>query len=341
MAALCWPGGRRSLIIVEAQLTITIALAGDTMLGRGVGAEIDAVGPGGLVCGQICDLIRSADLAVVNLECCISSRGEPFPGQRFCFRAPVQAARVLADLGVGCVTLANNHALDFGPLALADTIGHLQAAGIAVTGAGQCVARARAPAMLTAGGLTIAVLGVTDHPAGYAATAGHPGVAYADLRAGVPGWLTDQVQAAAARADVVLVSPHWGNKMTLRPPPYVRSAGSALTAAGPTLVAGHSAHLFHGVAGRVLDDLGDFVDDYAVDPVHRNDLGLLFLVTVSEHGPEHVTAVPLRLHYARTEVAAGADRDMIAARFTRACADIGTTVSQTNGTLEISLNRRR
>jgi poly-gamma-glutamate synthesis protein (capsule biosynthesis protein) len=69
-------------------MTLTIALAGDTMLGRGVGAEIDAVGPGELVCGEIRDLIRSADLAVVNLECCISSRGRPFPGQRLPFPGP-------------------------------------------------------------------------------------------------------------------------------------------------------------------------------------------------------------------------------------------------------------
>lgn len=322
-------------------MTITIALAGDTMLGRGVGAEIDAVGPGELVCGEIRDLIRSADLAVVNLECCISKRGQPFRGQRFHFRAPPQAATVLADLGVRCVSLANNHALDFGALALTDTVGHLGAAGILVTGAGHSAAHARAPVMLKTGGLTIAVLGVTDHPAEYAAVSDHPGVAYADLRAGAPGWLTDQVRAAADRADVVLVTPHWGPKLTFRPPPYVRSAARALTAAGATLVAGHSAHVFHGVAGQVLYDLGDFVDDYAVNPVLRNDLGLLFLVTVSEQGPEHITAVPLRLHYARTEIAAGADRDLIAARFTRACADLGTTVTESNGTLDISLSPRR
>jgi poly-gamma-glutamate synthesis protein (capsule biosynthesis protein) len=54
----------------------------------------------------------------------------------------------------------------------------------------------------------------------------------------------------------------------------VRTAAEALVAAGATLVAGHSAHIFHGVAGRVLFDLGDFLDNYAVDPELRNDLGL-------------------------------------------------------------------
>lgn len=72
--------------------TITIGRAGDTMLGRGVAAEINAVGPGELICGEIRDLIGSADLGVINLECCISGRGEPFPAQRFPFRAPPKAA---------------------------------------------------------------------------------------------------------------------------------------------------------------------------------------------------------------------------------------------------------
>ncbi|MER3412240.1 MAG: poly-gamma-glutamate biosynthesis protein, partial [Thermoleophilia bacterium] len=67
---------------------------------------------------------------------CISERGDPFPGRVFHFRAPPQAVEVLALLGVDCVTLANNHALDFGPQALLDTFSFLEEAGIAWVGAG-------------------------------------------------------------------------------------------------------------------------------------------------------------------------------------------------------------
>jgi poly-gamma-glutamate capsule biosynthesis protein CapA/YwtB (metallophosphatase superfamily) len=316
-------------------MTVTIALAGDTMLGRGVAAEITGARRGELFASDVRDLIRSADLAVLNLECCISSRGQPYGGHRFHFRAPSQAAEILADLGISCVTLANNHALDYGCAALADTRDHLTAAGIVVTGAGAATERARSPAMLEAAGLVIAVLGVTDHPREYAAAAARPGVAYANLRGGVPAWLTDQVHALADRADIVLVTPHWGPNMAARPRPYVRSAARALTDAGATLVAGHSAHVFHGVTGPVLYDLGDFIDDYATDPVLRNDLGLLFLVTIGEHGPPQVAGVPLKLRYARTEVAAGVDREWIAARFTRACAEFGTAVTDHDGRLEV------
>lgn len=67
--------------------------------------------------------------------------------------------------------------------------------------------------------------------------------------------------------------------------------------------AGHSAHVFHGVEPGILYDLGDFIDDYAVDPRLRNDLGLLFLVTFDEHGPRRVEAIPLKLEFCYTRLA--------------------------------------
>ena len=316
-------------------MSLTIALAGDTMLGRGVGDEITATGPENLFSGEVRDCIASADLTVVNLECCISARGSPWdsPGKLFHFRAPPQAAAALARLGVNCVTLANNHTLDFGYTAFADTLGHLSATGIAVTGAGTNLEHARSPAILQAAGLRVAILGITDHPSDFAATADNPGAAYAHLAGGVPAWLTDQVAALAEANVAVVVMPHWGPNMTLGPLPYIRRAARALTQAGATLVAGTSAHLFHGIAGQVLFDLGDFIDDYATDPDLRNDLGLLFLVTLDGQRMGRVEAVPLKLRYARTELAAIADRAWIRDRFTRACATFGTSVHDRNGRL--------
>ena len=74
----------------------------------------------------------------------------------------------------------------------------------------------------------------------------------------------------------------------------------------------------------MADDLGDFVDDYAVHPVLRNDLGLLFLLTVDAAGPIRLEAVPITLGYSRTEIARGNDHVWIADRFIRACARCGT-----------------
>jgi poly-gamma-glutamate capsule biosynthesis protein CapA/YwtB (metallophosphatase superfamily) len=322
-------------------MAITVALAGDTMLGRGVAEQLRLRPEAGtLLSTAVRDTLAEADLVVLNLECCVSDRGErwPDPEKPYFFRAPPAAAGVLAELGVDCVTLANNHALDYGFDALEDTGRLLDQAGVRAVGAGRDLRAARAFAVLEAAGVRVAVVGVTDHPQEYAAAGDRPGVAYADLHRGVPGWLTARIAEAAASADAVLVSPHWGPNLVARPPSHVRAAVPDLLAAGATLIAGHSAHVFHGVADRIVFDMGDFVDDYAVHPALRNDLGLLFLVTLDRpdpglEGPGHLVpvrleALPLCLDGCRTRVAEGREWDWIRDRFTTACAEFGTRVTR-------------
>src|SRR5919197_3648891 len=318
-------------------MSITVGLAGDTMLGRGVAEPLPPHPPSSLFAPEVVEAARSADLFVLNLECCISERGDPWPapGKPFFFRAPPAAVDVLALLGVDCVTCANNHALDFGEEALADALEHLGRAGIAHVGAGPDEASARAPATLEARGFRLGVVGATDHPRDFAAGPGRPGVAFADLRAGVPAWLVETLRSL--EADAVLAMPHWGPNMAEAPVSHVRAAAPTLLEAGATLVAGHSAHVFQGVGGPVLYDLGDFIDDYAVDPRLRNDLGLLWLVELDRSGPLRLEAVPLRLDYCHTRLADGEDRDWIVRRFREACAEFQTEVAEEDGRLVVAL----
>lgn len=316
-------------------MSVTLALAGDTMLGRGV-AERLAADPGHvLLADDVRAAAAAADLFVLNLECCVSDRGEPVdqPGKPFFFRAPPVAAERLAELGVACATLANNHALDFGPDALLDTVAHLRAAGVAAVGAGPDDAAARATVTLRAGGRRIRVVAASDHPPGFAAAPGRPGIAFADLRHdGVPAWLRG-VCMPGDDADLVIVAPHWGPNMRGEPVAHVRRAAAALEAAGATLVAGHSAHVPQGASGRTLFDLGDFVDDYARDRRLRNDLGLLWLVTLDAAGPLHVEAVPLRLEYAFTRRADDGETAKLLALLRERCAAVGSSVRREGGRL--------
>jgi poly-gamma-glutamate capsule biosynthesis protein CapA/YwtB (metallophosphatase superfamily) len=314
---------------------LRLALAGDTMLGRNVGHAI-ARSRRPPVAPEVVAVAAEADLFVLNLECCVSERGEPWhePAKPFLFRAPPVAAELLAQMGVDGVTLANNHALDYGFEALMDTLEHLRAVGIITAGAGPDVASARAPGLLSAHGVRLALIGASDHPHYFAAGPHRPGIAYADLQADPRGdWLEDAVTAARDAADTVLVSPHWGPNMTVSPPADVRRAARALVAAGADVVAGHSAHVFHGVQDNVLYDLGDFIDDYAVDRRLRNDLGLLFLLDLDVRGLRRIEAVPIKLDHAHTRLAAGDDADWIRRRFTHACAELGTVVTEDEGRL--------
>jgi poly-gamma-glutamate capsule biosynthesis protein CapA/YwtB (metallophosphatase superfamily) len=302
-----------------------LALAGDTMLGRAVAEELGRRRPESLVDRAIVEITRAADLFVLNLECCISERGEPLPEKIFTFRAPPAAIEVLHHLGVDCVTLANNHALDYGHDALLDTLAHLRTAGIACAGAGEDVEEARSPTVVRG----LPIVAFADHEPGFAAGPGRPGIAFADIREGVPAWLRDCAPGA-------LICPHWGPNMEPSPVPHVRAAARELREAGAALVAGTSAHVFQGVEGNVLYDVGDFLDDYARDPVLRNDFGLLFLVELEPDGPRRIEAVPLKLDYAFTRLARGDEVDWIRQRFQKACAELGTDVLGENGRLVIA-----
>jgi poly-gamma-glutamate capsule biosynthesis protein CapA/YwtB (metallophosphatase superfamily) len=318
---------------------VKLALAGDTMLGRKVADAIRTFGPDSLFSPDVVAAAQEADLFVLNLECCVSERGSRWadPHKPFFFRAPPKAVDALVSLGVDCVSLANNHALDFGRDALLDTFEHLRSAGIRWVGAGADQAAARAPVVLEADGVRLAVAAFSDHPAEYEAGTGEPGVAFADLGSGLPAWVREAIEAA--EADAVLVTPHWGPNMTASPVRHVRAAAGALLDGGASLVAGHSAHVFQGVDGPVLYDLGDFVDDYAVDPSLRNDLGLLFFAELDAGTLQRVEALPLKLEYCHTRLADGEDAAWIRRRFREACAAFETEVREEGGRLVVETQR--
>jgi poly-gamma-glutamate capsule biosynthesis protein CapA/YwtB (metallophosphatase superfamily) len=315
---------------------VKLALAGDTMLGRGVAEQLASRPLDTFVAPDVVAFAREADLFVLNLECCISERGDPWPdpSKPFFFRAPPRAVELLVHLGVDCVTLANNHALDFGVTGLLDTLAYLADASIAAVGAGASLDEARAPVVLEADGARLAVVAATDHPRAYAASAERPGVAFTEVTSGtVAPWLHEAV--AAADADAVLVTIHWGPNMVPAPLPYVRAAAAAVRDAGAGLVAGHSAHVFHGAGDGILYDLGDFLDDYAVDPALRNDLGLLFNVKLVDGRPVRLEALPLRLDYCHTGRAEGEDAAWVRERFRAASLALGTEVLGEEGRLVV------
>jgi poly-gamma-glutamate capsule biosynthesis protein CapA/YwtB (metallophosphatase superfamily) len=303
------------------------------MLGRSVAERLDAATAADVWAPELRELCTSSDAVVVNLECCISARGSPtrvVPHKPFFFRAPRAAVEALRAIGVDVAGLANNHALDFGPEALADTLSHLRDRGIAVAGAGADLPEARRGVVVRAGSLRLGVLALSDHPVEFAAGSSRPGIAHAELRERLPDWVVDELRRLRAESDLVLAFPHWGPNMTDAPAGWQRTRARELLAAGADAVAGHSAHVFHGVdlsgAGPVLFDLGDALDDYAVDRRLRNDLGLLALWHPG--GLQELELVALRLDFCRTGLAADRDADWVARRLERSCGQLGSRVER-------------
>ena len=311
-----------------------IGLLGDVMLGRSVGEQLQEAPPEKLWSEELRSLCASLDLMICNLECSVSERGERtrrIPGKPFFFRAPPSAVEALEAINVRAVSLANNHALDYEEEALIDTRGLLADGGVVAAGAGHGVEAARRPAVVEAGGHRVGLLCFSDHPDEYAASPGRNGIAHAELRRGVPDWLLDELARLSERCEVTIVFPHWGPNLSVAPASWQRRAGAALHDAGASIVAGHSAHVFHGVEwserGAVLFDLGDALDDYRVDPVLRNDLGVLAIWRPGAKG-EELELVGLKLEFCHTGLARELDAEWIAARLDRACAELGTRVER-------------
>lgn len=204
-------------------------------------------------------LFRDADLALVNLECVLSTSTARMD-KKFTFEGSPAYARALANAGIDVVSLANNHAADFGRVSLLHTLRALDRAGVAHAGGGRDVRQAYAPSFLTVKGRRIAVLAATDViPAGFAATERLPGVAPARPLSR----LASAVRAARRSSDLVIVFVHWGVERTTSPNARQRAIAHALVNAGADVVLGSHPHVWQPVEvyrGRFIAySLGNFV----------------------------------------------------------------------------------
>ncbi|MDS0282535.1 CapA family protein [Haloarcula onubensis] len=292
----------------------TLGFTGDVMLGRSVSERqrtraADAVWDGAL------SRLRALDALCINLECALSTRGRPWrrTHRPFHFRAdPEWAVPALTAAGVDWATLANNHLLDFEEPALCDTLGALSAVDIAHSGAGRDERAAWAPVTVPVGDLTVAFVSATDNTPEYAAGPDSPGVARTELDDPTErGKLARAVDdTLATDPDLLVASLHWGPNMTTEVFDSHREVGHWLLERGVDVVHGHSAHVFKAVEvaeeGLLMYDCGDFLDDYAVDDVLRNDRSFLFELTVSEDGtPQELRLVPVEIRNCAVHLADG------------------------------------
>jgi poly-gamma-glutamate synthesis protein (capsule biosynthesis protein) len=309
-------------------------MTGDVMLGRGVDEALKCFGPD-YPWGDLGPLLNEADLTVVNLECVIACGGQPWSRwpKTFHFRADPIAADALQSAGIDCVTLANNHVLDYEENALLEMLDLLEQRGIAFTGAGRDLAEARRPALLSARGQSVAIIAFTDNEPEWSALPTAPGTNYIPIALDerTLGPVRDSiVQARAAGADLVVFTIHWGPNMVRRPSVLFRRFAHAVIDAGADLFFGHSAHIFQGIelyqGHPIIYDAGDFVDDYVVDADLRNDWGLLFRLDVDGSNVERIELIPAVVRHRQVNRAAEPEREEIADRLGRLSAERGTTI---------------
>ena len=295
---------------------------------RGVRAYIGKHG-GPAVLEKVRPYLETAQLAFVNLECPISDEGSPKVGKEYTFRAPLALAQGLTSAGIDVVSVANNHVLDYGQAALADSIENLDLAGVAHAGAGSNRASAAAPAILVTPAGTVAVLAFTSIiPSGFTATAKQGGVnpAVYDYAK-----VLESIEAASQKTDFVVVSVHWGTEYSSKADSGQRSLAHRMIDAGADLIIGHHPHVIQGIElykNRVIAySLGDFVFD------HWSRLtgeAFVLQVTLPHEGVPSVNIVPVYLNDTTGVPApvSGKEADAILGRLTDLSASLGLRLVQ-------------
>lgn len=212
----------------------------------------------------IAPLLSSADLAMVNLETAITERGEPVAGKAFHFRSPAESFLALEAAGVDVVTMANNHALDYGPVGMADTFDAIASSRVAVVGIGHNASEAYRPYRRVINGQRVAIFGAVDwlEPAlvpSWTATANQPGLAFSIN----PRPLLDAVAAVRPEVETLIVFMHWGVEQTHCASEEQSSLAQSLLSAGADIIVGSHAHRVFGagnIGGAfVAYGLGNFV----------------------------------------------------------------------------------
>lgn len=273
-----------------------LLFVGDVVLGRLVNETLRQEKPE-YPWGDTLDIFSSCDFRVCNLECVISDIGEPWISKVFHFRSDAKNIRVLEKANINAVSLANNHVLDFGYEALLDMLNLLENWGVWYAGAGDNLANASAVVVEDVhyidktgkeGHMALGLMAFTDNEPQWEAAEERPGIYYVpiDLKDNKAEMLLKKVKEAKRSVDILVVSAHWGPNWGYRPLPEHSLFAKALIDAGADIIFGHSGHVFRGIEiykeKPIIYCAGDFIDDYAVDKIERNDESFIYMIDIDK-----------------------------------------------------------
>jgi len=294
---------------------LRLVVGGDTTLGYNLQDHFDQQIAAGKTKDEmwpyyfsgIRSMLDEADIALVNLECPFTERGEKLK-KNFNFRARPELVRVLQEGSVEVVSLANNHINDWGKDGVKDTIETLDDARIAHFGAGHHLKDARRPAVLERNGMKVGFLGYYFQaepdmlePAEVYATKKRAGVAgcYKDLSC-IRDMVREDVTALVKKVDHVVPYFHWGHEGSYEVRDYQIELAHFCADLGCKAVLGAHPHRLQGIevyrGVPIFYSLGNFVYGGIKEPKDTLTmiacLGLSPLTATAEVVPVQFTRWP-------------------------------------------------
>ncbi len=277
---------------VPARSPIVLGFAGDTSFTDG----LDQRDP----FGQVIEMLAAPDLMVVNLETAVADPGvgRPPVDKQFLFRSPPAALDLVVAAGIDVVALANNHTLDFGADALAQTLEEIDRRGLGRVGAGLDEADASTPLIVEVGDWTIGLVALSRVPCDWSASGENvrPQVAWA-----CPA-LFARAEAAArsavAQADVTVVMIHGGEEGVLCPSPFMLDLERTFAELGVDAVIDGHPHVLQGLTRHgetwVAHSLGNFAFPSARGITANSAIVQLHIGEVGSATAIELSVVPLR-----------------------------------------------
>ena len=253
--------------------------------------------------------MTEADIFMVNNEFTYTTRGEPVPEKAFTFRSNPDNVKLLEDMGVDVVSLANNHAYDYGEVSLLDTLETMEKAKMPYVGAGRNLEEARRPVYFICNDIKIAIVSATqvervDNPDTKGATENNPGV----FRC----WgsqldnLLETIKEAKAHSDFVIAYIHWGTENTDELDWAQTYQAPLIAEAGADVIIGGHTHCLQGI-----DIIKDVPVIYSVGNFWFNSKNLdscMVKVTVDKQGLKSFRFIPAKTEGCRTFMAEDQER---------------------------------
>ena len=236
----------------------TVTFAGDILFDPGYAImnkiSNNGVAISGIIGDSLLNIMNSSDIMMINNEFPYSTRGTATEGKTYTFRADPSSASLLLDMGVDIVSFANNHAYDYGPDAIVDSVSTMDENGIAHVGAGSNIDEASHPVTYTtSSGQKIVIIGTTqveqlDNPDTKAATETTPGV----FRCLDDTLLLQEIRDAKSEGAFVIVFIHWGKELYEDIDWWQEKQGPEIAEAGADLIIGCHPHIL-----QKIDYIGD------------------------------------------------------------------------------------
>ncbi len=276
---------------LSAVPTLKIAFVGDVMMARGVQRYCQAKKSFKAPFVKVQPLLQKADLLFGNLESPISARGKPVK-KEILFRADPKAVYGLLFAGFDVMSLANNHALDYGQDALFDTRFILWMNGIKYVGAGKNLTDSRKMIVFETNGIKVGFIGCAlTWPKSFYATAKKGGISPLNLK-----YLISDILKYRRYVDILVLSVHWGFEYEVYPRKFQIKLAHQLADAGVDIIVGHHPHVLQGLefykSSVIAYSLGNFVFD---QPFPETKESVILWIDATKNGIKTVSITPLYL----------------------------------------------